>query len=73
MPVKRGDSHDYCEEGASSHCRVLSQVIESKQVTGLPLNGRSYTALLAIQCGVTPITYSFPAPTQYRTVLRSDV
>ena len=34
----------------------LGQVIESKQVTGLPLNGRSYTDLLAIQGGVTPIT-----------------
>jgi hypothetical protein len=36
----------------------LGQVIESKQVTGLPLNGRSYTDLLAIQGGVTPITTS---------------
>ena len=36
----------------------LGQVIESKQVTGLPLNGRSYTDLLATQGGVTPITTS---------------
>jgi hypothetical protein len=36
----------------------LGQVIESKQVTGLPLNGRSYTDLLAIQGGVTPIATS---------------
>src|ERR1700720_3360659 len=36
----------------------LGQVIGSKQVTGLPLNGRSYTDLLAIQGGVTPITTS---------------
>ncbi|MGH7970952.1 MAG: carboxypeptidase regulatory-like domain-containing protein, partial [Limisphaerales bacterium] len=34
----------------------LGQVIASKQVTGLPLNGRSYTDLLAIQGGVTPVT-----------------
>jgi hypothetical protein len=36
----------------------LGQVIGSRQVTGLPLNGRSYTDLLAIQGGVTPITTS---------------
>jgi len=36
----------------------LGQVIGSKQVSGLPLNGRSYTDLLAIQGGVTPITTS---------------
>jgi hypothetical protein len=36
----------------------LGQVIESKQVTGLPLNGRSYTDLFATQAGVTPLTTS---------------
>ena len=36
----------------------LGQVIGSTQVTGLPLNGRSYTDQLAIQGGVTPITTS---------------
>jgi hypothetical protein len=36
----------------------LGQVIGSTQVTGLPLNGRSYTDLLTIQGGVTPITTS---------------
>ncbi|HEY6344149.1 MAG TPA: carboxypeptidase regulatory-like domain-containing protein [Bryobacteraceae bacterium] len=36
----------------------LGQVIGSTQVAGLPLNGRSYTDLLAIQGGVTPITTS---------------
>src|SRR5260370_5444252 len=36
----------------------LGQVIGARQVTGLPLNGRSYTDLLAIQGGVTPISTS---------------
>jgi hypothetical protein len=36
----------------------LGQVIGNRQVTGLPLNGRSYTDLLAIQGGVTPVTTS---------------
>ncbi|MBV8842285.1 MAG: carboxypeptidase regulatory-like domain-containing protein [Bryobacterales bacterium] len=36
----------------------LGQVIGNRQVTALPLNGRSYTDLLAIQGGVTPITTS---------------
>jgi hypothetical protein len=36
----------------------LGQVIESKQVTDIPLNGRSYTDLFATQVGVTPLTTS---------------
>jgi hypothetical protein len=36
----------------------LGQVIDSKQVTSIPLNGRSYTDLFAIQGGVTPLTTS---------------
>jgi hypothetical protein len=36
----------------------LGQTIESKQVTDIPLNGRSYTDLLAVQAGVAPITTS---------------
>jgi hypothetical protein len=36
----------------------LGQVLESKQVTAIPLNGRSYTDLFALQVGVTPITTS---------------
>src|SRR5580704_5196981 len=36
----------------------LGQVIDSKQVTSIPLNGRSYTDLFAMQVGVTPLTTS---------------
>ena len=36
----------------------LGQVIDSKQVTSIPLNGRSYTDLFAVQGGVTPLTTS---------------
>src|ERR1700676_643947 len=36
----------------------LGQVIGNRQIIGLPLNGRSYTDLLAIQGGVTPMTTS---------------
>lgn len=36
----------------------LGQVVGGKQVTQIPLNGRSYTDLLALQVGVTPITTS---------------
>jgi len=36
----------------------LGQVIDSKQVTSVPLNGRSYTDLFAMQVGVTPLTTS---------------
>ena len=36
----------------------LGEVIGSKKVTEVPLNGRSYTDLLAIQGGVTPVTTS---------------
>jgi hypothetical protein len=36
----------------------LGQVINAKQVTSIPLNGRSYTDLFAMQVGVTPLTTS---------------
>jgi hypothetical protein len=36
----------------------LGQVIASKQITSIPLNGRSYIDLFAIQPGVTPLTTS---------------
>ena len=38
----------------------LGEVISSSQMTALPLNGRSYTDLLAIQPGVAPISTLLP-------------
>jgi hypothetical protein len=34
----------------------LGEVVQDAQITALPLNGRSYTDLLAIQPGVSPVT-----------------
>ena len=34
----------------------LGEVVQSEQIEALPLNGRAYTDLLAIQPGVTPVT-----------------
>lgn len=36
----------------------LGQTITSQQITEVPLNGRSYTDLLAVQTGVAPVTTS---------------
>jgi hypothetical protein len=38
----------------------LGEVVSSAQIEALPLNGRAYTDLLAIQPGVTPITTLTP-------------
>ncbi|HEX4074341.1 MAG TPA: carboxypeptidase regulatory-like domain-containing protein, partial [Candidatus Acidoferrales bacterium] len=38
----------------------LGEVVSSPQMTALPLNGRSYTDLLAIQPGVSPVTTLTP-------------
>jgi hypothetical protein len=34
----------------------MGEVISGKQITAVPLNGRSYTDLLALQSGVVPVT-----------------
>jgi hypothetical protein len=39
----------------------LGEVVSGTQITSLPLNGRSYTDLLAIQPGVTPATTLLPS------------
>lgn len=38
----------------------LGEVISAEQMTAIPLNGRSYTDLLAIQPGVAPVTTLLP-------------
>jgi Carboxypeptidase regulatory-like domain len=45
-------------ETASTH---LGEVVSGAQMTALPLNGRSYTDLLAIQPGVAPISTLLPS------------
>ena len=44
----------------------LGDVIESKKMTGIPLNGRSYIDLMGLQAGVIPV--SFDATTHDRLV-----
>ncbi|WP_254061630.1 carboxypeptidase regulatory-like domain-containing protein [Granulicella sp. L60] len=44
-------------ETASTH---LGELVSAAQMTALPLNGRSYTDLLAIQPGVAPISTLLP-------------
>jgi hypothetical protein len=39
----------------------LGEVVDSGQMTALPLNGRSYTDLLAIQPGVAPLSTLLPS------------
>ncbi len=45
-------------EAAATH---LGEVVSRAQITALPLNGRSYTDLLAIQPGVAPISTLLPS------------
>ena len=39
----------------------LGEVVSASQITALPLNGRSYTDLLAIQPGVAPVSTLLPS------------
>ncbi len=45
-------------ETAATH---LGEVVSAAQMTALPLNGRSYTDLLAIQPGVAPVSTLLPS------------
>ncbi len=44
----------------SSVATHLGEVVSAAEMTGLPLNGRSYTDLLAIQPGVAPVSTLLP-------------
>ncbi len=41
----------------------VGQTLQSQQITEVPLNGRSYTDLLGVQTGVTPVTTSATSST----------
>jgi hypothetical protein len=56
--VKVSAVSDVGVEAISTH---LGEVISGVQMTELPLNGRSYTDLLAIQPGVAPISTLLPS------------
>ena len=43
----------------------LGEVVPATQVEAIPLNGRSYTDLLAIQPGVSPVTTLTPPPSSW--------
>ena len=67
MPVaKRSEAVTVTESEEAVHTQVdtvathLGELVSEKQMEALPLNGRSYTDLLAIQPGVTPVTTLTP-------------
>ncbi|WP_245817978.1 TonB-dependent receptor [Granulicella rosea] len=61
------DAQTVTVEAASDNIHVetsathLGEVVSAAQMTALPLNGRSYTDLLAIQPGVAPISTLLPS------------
>src|SRR6202045_4158865 len=61
LQVRQQDQSIVVTEGAAqveTTDTQLGQVLGSKKVTEIPLNGRSYTDLFATQVGVTPLTTS---------------
>lgn len=61
LQLKEQDQSVVVTEGAAqveTTDTQLGQVLGSKKVTEIPLNGRSYTDLFATQVGVTPLTTS---------------
>jgi len=55
------ESADSVQTQVDTVATHLGEVVSDKQIEALPLNGRSYTDLLAIQPGVTPVTTLTPA------------
>ena len=64
---RRTDAITVTESGEAIEMQVdsiathLGEVVSAHQIEALPLNGRSYTDLLAVQPGVTPVTTLTPA------------
>ena len=64
---QRSDTVEVAESQETTQLQVetaasyLGEVVDVKQIEALPLNGRSYTDLLTIQPGVTPVTTLTPA------------
>jgi Carboxypeptidase regulatory-like domain len=64
-----GQSQTVTVEAGAEQVRVetadtqLGGVLESRSVAELPLNGRSYTDLLAVQTGIAPVTTSATSST----------
>ncbi|MGA2741903.1 MAG: carboxypeptidase regulatory-like domain-containing protein, partial [Bryobacteraceae bacterium] len=54
------DSADAVQTQVDTVATHLGEVVTERQIEALPLNGRSYTDLLAIQPGVTPVTTLTP-------------
>jgi hypothetical protein len=54
------DSADAVQTQVDTVATHLGEVVTEKQIEALPLNGRSYTDLLAIQPGVTPVATLTP-------------
>ncbi|MGO9262299.1 MAG: carboxypeptidase regulatory-like domain-containing protein [Bryobacteraceae bacterium] len=58
--VTVSESEDAIRTQADTVATHLGEVVSGRQIEALPLNGRSYTDLLAIQPGVTPVTTLTP-------------
>lgn len=58
QPGKRTDSITVTDNGAQPETvsSQMGEVIVSKEITAMPLNGRSYTDLMTIQPGIEPAT-----------------
>lgn len=58
QPGKRTDSITVTDNGAQPETlsSQMGEVIASKEITAMPLNGRSYTDLITIQPGIEPET-----------------
>ena len=59
-PLRRPADAANVEAQVDTVATHLGEVVTGAQMTALPLNGRSYTDLLPIQPGVTPVSTLLP-------------